>query len=143
MDLDFENLHISDFIHNSAWSSFTLNRAFGPNWNSPLISQEMITPEENSHQVWFPKTKSNKISASIYNLLNSNNTDNQHRPSWSNIWKLNVAPKVKSFTWLLIHDKIKTYDYLYHLNLGPLDPCVLCGLASKTADHLFNQCSKC
>lgn len=36
---------------------------------------------------------------------------------------------------------MKTYDYLYQLNLGPLDPCVLCGLVTKTTD-LFRQCSK-
>lgn len=58
---------------------------------------------------------------------------------WSNIWKLNVAPRTKSFILLLIQGKIKTYDYLYPLNLGPPDFCVFCGLVLKTIDHLFRQ----
>lgn len=141
MDLDFENYCIYDYVDNSAWSTLALNRVFGSNWDSPLISQAKIFPEENSHWVWFPKTKNNKISIFIYDILNSNNTEIQHWHGWSNIWKLNVAPKVKTFTQLLIQGKIKTYDYLYQLNLGPLDPCVLCGLVTKTTD-LFRQCSK-
>lgn len=43
----------------------------------------------------------------------------------------------------MLHGKIKTFDYLYRLNLGPLDNCVLCGLAPETEDHIFRQCPKC
>lgn len=39
-----------------------------------------------------------------------------------------------------MHDKIKIYEYLYRLNLGPLDPCVFCGLVLETTDHLFRLC---
>lgn len=39
-----------------------------------------------------------------------------------------------------MHGKIKTYEYLYLLNLGPPDPCVVCGLVLETSDHLFRHC---
>lgn len=53
-----------------------------------------------------------------------------------------MSPRVKSFIWLLLQGKIKTYDFLYRLNLGPLDNCVFCGLVPETSDHLFRTCRK-
>lgn len=35
-----------------------------------------------------------------------------------------------------VHGKLQTYDYFYHMNMGPPDHCVLCGLVLETANHL-------
>lgn len=107
-----------------------------------MISHGKITPDEPNHWVWFPKTNNNKILAIIYNFLNSNHADDQHWNGWMNIWKLRVAPKIRTFIWLLIQGKIKTYEYLYRMKLGPSDCCVFYGLVLETTDHLFRLCRK-
>lgn len=53
-----------------------------------------------------------------------------------------MAPKSKTFIWFLLDGKVKTYDYLYRINLGPHENCVLCGLVPETVDHLFRTCNK-
>lgn len=61
---------------------------------------------------------------------------------WGNIWRLYIAPRPKHFLWLLLHNDIKTYDYLYSLNLGPLTLCKFYNLCFETTEHLFNTCPK-
>lgn len=78
MDMDFENLHLDDFIDNSGWNMHTLNLVLGPIWNSPVINHGKITSEEVNHWVWFPSTNSDNISDSIYHLLNRTQANNQH-----------------------------------------------------------------
>lgn len=90
--------------------------------------------------MWFPDSKGNKLSCNIYKFLTCNNAGVQGWSGWTNIWKLNIVSRAITFVWLLNHGKIKTYEYLYHLNLGPPDPCVFCGLALEVSDHLFRLC---
>lgn len=84
----------------------------------------------------------NKIFANVYSFLNSNQANYQHWNCWRNIWKLRVAPKIKTFIWLLIQGRVKTYEYLYNMRLSPPDCYVFCGLVLETSDHLFRLCGK-
>lgn len=142
MDLDFENMQLADCIINFGWNLHMLNIIFGPNWNSPIISHGKITPDEIHHWVWFPKINNNKILALVYNFLYNTHTDNQHWNGWRNIWKLKVALRVKTFIWLMLQGNIKTYDFLYQMNLSPLEFCVLYRLITETVDHLFRSCTR-
>lgn len=58
------------------------------------------------------------------------------------MWNLNVSQRVKTFTWLLCHGKIKTYVFLLAMNLGHLNICVFCDIHVETVEHLFNDCVK-
>lgn len=73
-------------------------------------------------------------------FLNSRHTFEEDWIGWKNLWNLNASPRVKTFTWLLCHSKIKTYDLLHALNVGPLQNCVLCDLHIESVEHLFNHC---
>lgn len=97
-----------------------LNLLFGYNWDSPIISYGKISYDNANHWVWSPESRGVKLSSNIYKFLNKSPEVDQQWCGWSNICKLNVAPKTKTFIWMLMHDKIKTYKYLYCLNLGPL-----------------------
>ncbi|XP_039119691.1 uncharacterized protein LOC120255989 [Dioscorea cayenensis subsp. rotundata] len=141
MNIFVDDFQISELLDNDSWNLDTLNCLFGTNWNSPIISFGKICHETDNHWVWFPATCSNRLSSNIYKFLNKNSLVDQQWCGWSNIWKLAIAPKAKSFIWLLMHGKLKTYDYLYRLNLGPPDPCVFCGLTLESSNHLFRLCN--
>lgn len=142
MDEDFENFQMSDFIDNTGWNVHRLNMVLGPIWDSLVINHGKITPKVANHWVWFPKTNSKKISAFVNYFLNNYQADTYQWDGCKNVWRLNVAPKTKTFIWILLQNKVKTYDYLYHMNLGPHDPCILCGLVVETSNHLLRLCAK-
>lgn len=42
----------------------------------------------------------------------------------------------------MLYGRVKTYDYLHQLRMGPNTLCVLCGLEYQTIEHLYNFCPK-
>lgn len=62
--------------------------------------------------------------------------------SW--IWKSKCSMKVKVFAWLLLIDRLNTYDMLQRRRYPPENSnlaCVLCpAQAKETSFHLFFQC---
>lgn len=140
MNFTVENLAICDFLQHNTWNIDVFNLIFGYNWNSPIFEFGKVNHANANHWVWFPEPCGTKLSFNIYKFLNRTHGMNNQWCGWSNIWKLNVAPKAKNFIWLLMHDKIKTFEYLYRLNLGPPDPCIFYGLSLENIDHLFRTC---
>jgi ribonuclease HI len=70
--------------------------------------------------------------------------DNYHNQEadniWSKIWSKALWPKVSTFLWLIIHNKILTWDNLRKRGfIGP-SMCVLCQSQEETKEHLFNGC---
>lgn len=140
MNYDLNGMRLEDLIVNNSWNIEAINCLFGNNWNSPILSHGKICFEEASHWIWLPASSSTNLSSKIYSFLNSSHLNWTDWNGWSNIWKLNVTPKVKMFIWLLIHGKIKTFEFLYRMNLGPPNSCIFCGLVLESTEHLFSKC---
>lgn len=58
--------------------------------------------------------------------------------SW--IWKLPIQPKIKSFIWLLYHDRLPTKDYLRKINLTNGTSCAYCKQEEENIKHIFLTC---
>ena len=59
---------------------------------------------------------------------------------WRRIWKLESPPKIKSFLWLLSHDKIKTRHNLLRRHIVNDDSCPFgCGVP-ETSLHCLRDC---
>ena len=59
---------------------------------------------------------------------------------WKKVWHPDSIPKVNSFIWLLLHNKLLTVENLRKRGiLGP-SQCALCNSAEETSSHLFLQC---
>jgi hypothetical protein len=59
---------------------------------------------------------------------------------WNKIWKANLWPKVNTFLWLLVQNKILTWENF--LKRGFTGPSIfpLCQHQEETTEHLLNQC---
>jgi hypothetical protein len=62
----------------------------------------------------------------------------------NSIWKSKCLPKLRVFTWLLVHDRLNTKDIMqrknWHIEDGPA--CILCANDElETRDHLFFNCT--
>lgn len=86
--------------------------------------------ENLNYLVWFPNSENNCVSTKIYSFFNIDTILADHWVGSKSICCFKVAPRVKHFIWLLLHGKVKTYNYMYHLNMWPNTLYVLCGLTS-------------
>lgn len=109
------------------------NVCFGTSFNSPVLSIGKVDPISVNYWVWFPNANTDKIPAAVYKFLNSRHYNDENWIGWTNIWKLLSSPRVKTFIWLLCHNRIKTNAFLHAINLGPIKNCVFCGLQEETA----------
>jgi hypothetical protein len=58
----------------------------------------------------------------------------------SSVWKWDLAPKIKLFSWLLLENQILTWDILQHRGFSGPSVCALCLLDSETSLHLMLHC---
>lgn len=50
---------------------------------------------------------------------------------------LHTIPRVKLFTWRMLHDRTPIFSYMYYLNIGPMSECCFCGLELETDEHVM------
>lgn len=98
---------------------YALKRLFGSFLNLDFLSHGKIGYDTDNTWVWSPKAKRSKLSTIIYYHISKSAVHQDHWDGWDNIWRLRIASREKHFIWLLFHNGIKTFDYLYRLNLGP------------------------
>jgi hypothetical protein len=60
---------------------------------------------------------------------------------YSEIWKWQIPLKVKLFVWLLLEQKILTWDNLLKRGFQGPSICVLCKESEESLLHLFGDCS--
>lgn len=59
------------------------------------------------------------------------------------IWRSNCVPKLKIFTWLLLNDRLNTFDMMdrRHCNRSNISTCRLCSVGMlQDWNHLFFSC---
>jgi hypothetical protein len=60
---------------------------------------------------------------------------------WEKIWKIPQWPKIKMFKWLVLHNRILTWENLMKRGfIGP-SRCHLCQVKEETTNHLLDECS--
>jgi hypothetical protein len=57
------------------------------------------------------------------------------------LWKTKPPNKCCFFTWLALHDRNWTSDWLWHHGLWDDATCVFCDQESETMDHLLTGCA--
>ncbi|CAN1158075.1 Putative ribonuclease H protein At1g65750 [Linum perenne] len=59
---------------------------------------------------------------------------------WSQLWGLDVQPKMKNLVWRLARNVVPTRAALRRRRINVPSACGVCGLEEETADHLFLTC---
>ena len=105
MDLNVEHLQIEDLVLNGNWDNSMLENVFGAGFNSHTMKLGMVDPGSGNSWVLFPASNNNKLSTSVYHFLNNIKMESFHWDGWLKIWRLHVAPRVKCFSLLLLHER--------------------------------------
>lgn len=76
---------------------------------------------------------------SAYTFL-SNETDSLKSGDGENfrwIWNLRVPNKIKTFIWLLSHDRLLTWAFLNRIGVNCNPACYFCSFIPETSTHIF------
>jgi hypothetical protein len=88
---------------------------------------------------WGDSTLGNFLVKEAYRIHN-NHHNLEADNIWRKIWSKAFWPKVSTFLWLIIHNRILTWDNLRKRGfIGP-SMCVLCQSQEETKEHIFNGC---
>ncbi|XP_006605024.1 uncharacterized protein [Glycine max] len=80
---------------------------------------------------------------SAYNLIKAEQLLEDQDSGFHQLWDLKVPPKVLSFAWRLLWDRLPTKDNLSRRQIQlDNDLCPLCQTQPETASHLFFTCDK-
>jgi ribonuclease HI len=99
-------------------------------------------PSREGHDMlrWGHSASGNFSVKEAYNI--QCHQDNQPADTiWSKIWRKELWPKVSTFLWLIIHNRILTWDNLLKRGFTGPSMCTLCQAQEETKEHLFNGCS--
>ena len=59
---------------------------------------------------------------------------------WRKVWHPDSIPKVNSFIWTLMHNKLLMAENLRKRGTAGPSQCALCNMEEETSNHLFLQC---
>lgn len=125
------------------------------NWNWEDIPFPLPDPIKNqinrinvpiyTHKVgtiyWGLSNHGKFTTKSMYsNLLQQELNSQIHTIPYNWIWKIPIPPKIKTFLWLIMHDKLPTTKYLNHIGVTLNDQCQICHTHPKSTNHLFLHC---
>lgn len=60
--------------------------------------------------------------------------------AWACLWVTGIWPKVSTFTWLLYHQRILTWDNLIKIGFQVPSYCPNCKEQGETIQHLMDSC---
>jgi hypothetical protein len=60
---------------------------------------------------------------------------------WDKLWNIPQWPKIKIFQWLILHNRILTWDNLRKRGFTGPSRCHLCQTQEETTNHLLDECA--
>lgn len=108
--------------------------------NCSWVVKKIIGVRDHLQNLQSGKEWLQKPNFMIHKLYNELRGESQTWP-WAKILCQTVAlPKCIFVTWLLLHGKLATCQYLQHIGIIIDANCSLCGAANETLDHLLFDC---
>lgn len=110
---------------------------FGPSASHLISNLGQIDHFDSNFLVMGPRSQNCKISTSTYHFLNCRSVPTNVWVGWKIMWSPRITPRVKHFILLAFHGRVNTNEYLYYLNLGPRNVCILYGDDYESFEHLI------
>ena len=113
-------------------------------WNlyiKGLRSNRILLKEEPDTLLWTYDTHAGPITAAwSYACLINSQVDSNHYKDLFILWRLKIPLKMICFTWLLMMDRILTWDHLQSRGFHGPGICIFCNRDFENCDHFFLRC---
>ncbi|XP_072950388.1 uncharacterized protein [Typha angustifolia] len=136
--LMYENLRVADITNNQRWTTARLCREAGSDMAYEISTFPMGTATSEDRWIWWPHPRGTPSVKAIYHSLQP---QSEHQwEGWRILWRLSVAPRIRTFCWKLLWGRLPTRAYLQYIHIGSEEGCVMCGQFRETVDHLMFTC---
>ncbi|XP_019186483.1 PREDICTED: uncharacterized protein LOC109181186 [Ipomoea nil] len=107
------------------------------------IAATIVCPEGNLQDqvVWREEISGSFSVSSAYELL-SKNQNTTKELAWDNIWKLKIPTRIKTFLWLVRHNKVMTNTNRLKRGFTTNDNCWFCTNKAEDIEHVLRTCPK-
>jgi hypothetical protein len=107
-----------------------------------LINNGVYIQAKQDTLKWAGGNSTGKISVKNIYLASENMKRNYCIGGWRKaMWDWNVPLKIKLFTWLVVENKILSWENLQRRGFSGPGICTLCKLNEETTQHLFLDCA--
>jgi len=114
-------------------------------WDRYVISLNImgitLTSRADLFLWYYNKVDGVVTSKLVYDYLSAMKNVNLSKWWGHSIWSWNVPLKIKCFIWLVLHNRILTWDNLRRRDWKGSGICSLCRTNMESIPHLFIQCS--
>lgn len=108
-------------------------------WQTEAAHRKIPTKEGPDILRWGHSASGNFSIKEAY-YIQGNHHAQEKDTIWDTVWDKILWLKVSTFLWLIIHNRILTWDNLWKRGfIGP-SICTLCHSQEETKEHLFNGC---
>ncbi|XP_073003515.1 uncharacterized protein [Typha latifolia] len=133
-----ERLRVEEILDRQRWSNSRIVREAKEDLAFDILSFQAGSHNSEDKWIWWPHPMGTPTVKSIYSFISPAVVDAW--PGWKAIWKLQVAPRVRTFVWKLSWRRLPTNSMLEALGLGYEAVCGLCRVHNETINHLFFTC---
>ncbi|KAA3486818.1 zf-RVT domain-containing protein [Gossypium australe] len=132
-----DKLHVNERKVRDLWDpNLIWKHVGGSNMNIPIPHTGI-----KDGRIWFHNTHGVYTSKSAYSWsLLKRIGFGPHRIFWKIIWKLNMLPKIKVFSWRLGHDHLPAYDNIARIRQNFSNTCPRCKNSAETIIHVMKDC---
>lgn len=138
-----EQLKANNFLEDYGWNFQELKQVLPREVIAKIvpIHAERKTASEDS-LIWGVEKSENFTVRSEFELCcKAENGQNSSADwKWNFIWKLNVAPKIKTFLWTIAHGKIMTNMQRVRRQFTNDASCPICSYVTEDLNHVFRFC---
>ena len=138
---------VRDFYHSSPWISFTENRlsrkdrvkAADMQKLADYIPQPMAFQVNKQDEIIWKPTQS-----TTFSIKSAWQATRKQAPKvlWrALVWFKEAVPRFAFTMWLVMHDKLPTFDRLRNVGIIDSNQCPICRNEEESADHLFFGCA--
>lgn len=132
---------ISDYANNDGSWRWSLFQHLLPTDVLRRLSSFTFLEDPQSPPCSWALTDNGKFTTkSAYRVLESLNWDDR-KAIWSRVWKLPMAQRIRTFTWLLLKGKLLSNDQRVRRGMSSDPSCSLCQHRKEDLDHIFKSCS--
>lgn len=110
-----------------------------------VLKTPLFESVKHDRIVWAPEPRGQYNVRSAYKFCMNNIVEVDHlwvAGNWPSLWKLEVPPKVKNFSWRLCRGVLPTRDNFRRKGVEVTWTCPWCDSLMETTCHLFAACPK-